>query len=274
MSTPLIFVTPLYKTLDENEQIAIQQALTILQGRTIEYCHPKSFDISDSQAFITSINHTNSVSFRAVENDHLRSIDTYNRWLLNPNFYRHYASFEFLCILQTDVYLFKDDFDHWIKEPWDYIGAPWFEDWDGGKSDRIIGAGNGGFSLRRVPQIIRLLESNERRYGLLRSILSALRHPFSRKNWARITTQNTLHYKQIPLLNEDIWFGIHAPRSADWFRVAPWQKAIQFAFDAQPGRLFEINQYQIPTGIHAWCKYEPDFVHQLIEASSATQNPD
>ena len=264
MSCPLIFVSPLYKALDENERTSIRQALTILQGRTIEYCHPQSLDIKESQAFIESIEHTNSVSFRAIENHHLQSIAAYSRWLLHPDFYRHYASFEFLCILQTDVFLFKDDFNDWINQPWDYIGAPWFEDWGAGKSDRIIGAGNGGFSLRRVPHFIRLLESNQRRYGLLHSALSALRQPLNRKNWNRITTQNTLHHSQIPPMNEDKWFGLHAPAAVNWFKVAPWQMAMQFAFDAQPQRLFELNQRNVPTGIHAWHKHDPLFCESLM----------
>ena len=177
MSSSLIFVTPLYKALDDNERTSIRQALTVLQGRTVEYCHPHQLDIAEAQAFIASFDHTNSIAFRAVDDRHLQSIAAYSRWLLHPNFYRHYNAYEFLCILQTDVYLFKDDFDNWTNEPWDYIGAPWFEDWGEGKSDRIIGAGNGGFSLRRVSQFIRLLESNEPRYPLFRCALSVMRHP-------------------------------------------------------------------------------------------------
>lgn len=273
MRSSLIFITPLYKALDENERTSIRQALTVLKGRFIEYCHPEGLNIQEAQELIASVEHTNSISFRAVDKQHLQSIASYSRWLLQPQFYRHYASFDFLCILQTDVYLFQDDFDHWTGQPWDYIGAPWFEDWGAGISDTIIGAGNGGFSLRRVQQCIRLLESNERRYGLLHSALSALRYPFSRKNWQRITTQNTLHHSQIPPMNEDKWFGLHAPKAVEWFNVAPWQKAMQFAFDAQPQRLFELNQKQLPTGIHAWQTHEPAFVLGLIELSNSHRNP-
>ena len=269
MSSSLIFVTPLYKALDDNERTSIRQALTVLQGRTVEYCHPHQLDIAEAQAFIASFDHTNSIAFRAVDDRHLQSIAAYSRWLLHPNFYRHYNAYEFLCILQTDVYLFKDDFDNWTNEPWDYIGAPWFEDWGEGKSDRIIGAGNGGFSLRRVSQFIRLLESNEPRYPFFRCALSVMRHPLSRKNWTRITTQNTLHHSQIPPMNEDKWFGLHAPKAVKWFNVAPWQKAIQFAFDAQPQRLFKLNQQQVPTGVHAWQTHEPEFMGQLIDSHSA-----
>ena len=68
-------------------------------------------------------------------------------------------------------------------------------------------------------------------------------------------------------MNEDKWFGLHAPKAVGWFNVAPWQKAIQFAFDAQPQRLFKLNQQQVPTGIHAWLKHDFSFCQSLIDSS-------
>ena len=41
--------------------------------------------------------------------------------MLNPFFYEQLGEYEYVCIMQLDVFLLNDDFDFWIKQPFDYI---------------------------------------------------------------------------------------------------------------------------------------------------------
>jgi hypothetical protein len=60
--------------------------------------------------------------------------------------------------------------------------------------------------------------------------------------------------------DEDIFWGLIAPKSFSWFKVASVDGARKFSFECNPRKLFELNANQLPFGCHAWQKYDPEFV--------------
>jgi hypothetical protein len=41
--------------------------------------------------------------------------------------------------------------------------------------------------------------------------------------------------------------------------IAPLEVALRFAFEANPRICYEMNNYEIPFGCHAWEKYDKEF---------------
>jgi hypothetical protein len=79
------------------------------------------------------------------------SSSMYNTMLKSLSFWEGLLKMgcEHALIFQTDVVLFKDTIDDYLD--YDYVGAPWKDSFFGCR------VGNGGFSLRRVETMLRLL---------------------------------------------------------------------------------------------------------------------
>ena len=100
---------------------------------------------------------------------------TYNHMCLDPGFYKHFASYDYILICQTDVILLKNDLMAWCQHGYSYIGAPWaqrkFSIIKNSLSKRLFNinlrhssqhhklgpVGNGGLSLRKVNDCIAML---------------------------------------------------------------------------------------------------------------------
>lgn len=59
--------------------------------------------------------------------------------------------------------------------------------------------------------------------------------------------------------NEDVFWSKAVPKRVSWFKVAPPKVALEFSIERRPKDLFEMNNFQLPFGCHAWEKYEPEF---------------
>jgi hypothetical protein len=124
---------------------------------------------------------------------------------------------------------------------YDYIGAPQLTDNHFNKSNFKNSLTkplllNGGFSLRKVSSFLRLLKI----YHLI--------------------------YPTWPS-NEDSLFSFYHKRS--WplrflFKLPHWKVALQFGFEQEPEKCFELNGNQLPFGCHAWEKYNPSFWDRFI----------
>jgi hypothetical protein len=99
---------------------------------------------------------------------------------ISPLLYEKYERFEYILFYEPDAFVFSDRLEEWCDRDLDYLGAPWFEGFSKPKSDRIIGAGNGGFSLRKVQSHLRIARRFELEQALFRG--GYRRHP-SQKLW-------------------------------------------------------------------------------------------
>jgi hypothetical protein len=179
------------------------------------------------------------VAYEALSTHCFASIVEYNRLLLSPDFYRSYAAYEFILILQTDAVLLRDDLDEWCATPFAYVGAPWPDGveilvsagaFTGTNSKKVrVHVGNGGLSLRRV-----------------RSCLSLLAE-FPEVLEIFIRTGSS----------EDLYFSIMGGLSHD-FVIPNEITASRFALELRPSYYLAVNGGRIPMGGHAWWKYEPE----------------
>ena len=92
-----------------------------------------------------------------------RSIGDYSRLLLSEEFYERFSSFEWLLICQLDVWVFKDELEYWCGRDIDFWGAPIIADWDPSVNESQTPdiVGNGGFSLRRISAILKVLRADD-----------------------------------------------------------------------------------------------------------------
>ena len=153
--------------------------------------------------------------------------------MLSCEFYRRFEKYEYILIYQLDAFVFSDQMQYFCKLGYDYIGAPWlhgiFNYVD--SSHYLWNVGNGGLSLRKVPSFIRILEERKPLLG-----------------------------DQIK--NEDLYYSSIVDEK---FRIAPIDIALQFAFERQVKKCFELNKRQLPFGCHAWERYNLNFWKLYIE---------
>ena len=177
-----------------------------------------------------------------------------------------------MLIYQLDAFIFKDEVNFWYEKNFDYIGAPWFDGWDNPSiENKIIGVGNGGFSLRKIESAIKILKrvfilklftKISKKLPFLKSILFS---NFCIKK-LRIKAGVDLDYllKTYCNINEDYFWGQIAPSYFDDYVVSDIQSAIEFSFEVNPSFLFKQNGEKLPLGCHAWMKYEPEFWRNYI----------
>lgn len=238
-----VVLVPIYQAqLSPLEHYSLATSLAALPGRDIRFIGPDGLDLT---YYAT---HFPGVPFVGFEPAYFQSIPGYNRLLLNPGFYRVFAAWAFMLILQTDAVVLRDELDHWCAQPFDYVGAPWpsgvelfvnlgrFEG-DRGRHVRAT-VGNGGFSLRRIDKHI----------ALLAEFPEAI---------AYFTQSGS---------SEDLFFSLMGQLSADF--VLPNEiTASRFSLELSPAYYHAVNGGHAPMGGHAWWKYDVAFWKTLLPAS-------
>ena len=205
------------------------------------------------------------------------SISGYNRLLLHKEFYKEFNDFKYMLIYQLDSYVFSDQLKKWCCKNYDYIGAPWFLNFnDSHVKGKLWEVGNGGFSLRKIQSMISVLESSEKFNSLLKlikkskkglkiSFRSSLQKFFKEPN-SLIELSNEYSEKTLyhPEYNEDIFWGIEVKKKLSSFNVPTPEVAMKFSFECDPRYLFKRNNYQLPFGCHAFSRYDVDFWSEKI----------
>jgi hypothetical protein len=232
--SPTVVLIPIYQpTLSVLEQFSLDHSLPLLAGRDVRFIGPRGLDLRVYQSRYPGI------AFEGFDPACFASIQGYNLLLLSQDFYARYAAWEFMLILQTDAILLRDDLDHWVNQPYDYVGAPWPQGVQVQVNlDRFVGAqaktvralvGNGGLSLRRIAKCRALLDEFPQALDTFRRTGSS----------------------------EDLYFAVLGLLSADF--VLPNERvAARFAWELQPEHYHAIDP-QPPMGGHAWWKYNPGF---------------
>ena len=170
------------------------------------------------------IPNVDQVTLLEIPKKNMESVQSYNLMMLSKEFYEHFKQYSYVLIFQLDAFVFCDKLLEFCEMDYDYLGAPWVY---GLKylTSKKIGAwyvGNGGLSLRRVSAFLDFFKK-----GL------------------------EIDYT----INEDAFWS---SCNSDTFHVAPLNVALQFAFERDVRRCFELNGRKLPFGCHAWEKY--DFV--------------
>lgn len=256
--------------MNANEKLSLSRCFEILGNHPIAIVAPNSLDL----ACYDEVAGQSTYSAERFEDHFFQNIDGYNCLLKSTIFYQRFRHFETMLIYQLDAYVFADELAKWSNTRFDYIGAPWFENWgNGGASSKIIGVGNGGFSLRNIKKALTLLKC-------IRKIKA------TKKIWFRFRLQSIFRFHNIlriffPIVrkekigklydlfypsqvNEDIWWSQMIPEVFTNFHVAGVRDAAEFSFEVNPAVLLEMNNGKLPFGCHAWEKYAPDFWKSYI----------
>ncbi|GAA4463422.1 hypothetical protein GCM10023189_41440 [Nibrella saemangeumensis] len=252
-------VIPIYKSsFTRYEEIALTQCMRVLGHHPVIIVKPESLLIDEL------VKKYPTLQARSFADSYFTDVQAYNRLMLAEVFYQGFLDFEYILIHQLDAFVFRDDLLGWCRQGYDYIGAPWLRDrdftsWsdeavfgikkkiatlldlkkeDGITPREIISlnsVGNGGFSLRRVPALLRWLKLFRRKI----------------ENYERI------HAHQY---NEDVFWGIEVNRYFPLLKIPDFRKAMQFAIEFYPDRAVTIyNKGHLPFGCHAWDIHGTDF---------------
>lgn len=248
----VVIATPVYKPeLTPDEELSLARALTVLARYDHYLVAPRGLELSAYEKLFR--HHGKSLRVRWFDARYFGDVQAYC-WLLNTGaFYRAFRAYEFLLIYQLDCYVFRDELLDWCRRGFDYIGAPWFRRYDrAAPTDEMIGMGNGGLSLRRIPTARRAL----RRYHLARAwyaTVGRFYRPFRMTDW-----------NQHREAQEDrFWCEALGPR-VPGFRLPTPEQAIPFSFEVNPRRLYQLNGNKLPFGCHAWRRYDPEFWMPII----------
>jgi hypothetical protein len=193
-------------------------------------------------------------------------IKGYNALMRSKCFYRSFADHSHLLIAQTDALVLCDQLQRWCERDYSYVGAPWFV---GGSEPRMpltfLGVGNGGFSLRRVRDFLRVLDTPRRIPDFIKSggaSKGGRRNLLRRAKHERLFAYNVEPF--FPRSNEDFFWGLLVPAVFPFFRVPRPEVAIGFAFEAAPRVLYELNGHELPFGCHAWERYDRAFWEEQL----------
>jgi hypothetical protein len=258
MKKKAVIVIPVWKEeLTEFEIISLQQACLIFKKYTFCVITFKHLKLDNFLAILNE----NRIQFKIVlfSENSFSNIEKYSRLMLSVVFYGRFIAYEYILIYQLDCFAFRDELDAWIKTGYSYIGAPWMDGYDlASYGNAVIGVGNGGFSLRKVSAHLRVLLSFSK---IDKDHLFVVDRNF----FKRILLNNTFFILNDFQLNEDIFWGVISKRNFPWFKVPEWELAARFSVEVQPQYFFELNNYTLPFGCHAWWRYDLEFWKPHIE---------
>lgn len=250
--------------LTSSEEISLLHLERFLGRFDKCFIHPPELDVG----FIRR----QGFRFRPFATHFFGSAAAHNRLLLSKTFYEGFSDYEFVLIYHLDSLVFSDQLSHWCASGFDYLGPPWIQgpDTPWVKTER---AGNGGFSLRRIPSLLRVLNTSgyptpsspDRRQpmadllsatkGLGKSLLGRPPHPMPQP----LTVDEEIQRYVSKGWNEDGFWAQHAVAYDPEFRVAPVDVALTFAFEGNPRICYVRSGQVLPFGCHAWEKYDRSF---------------
>lgn len=197
----------------------------------------------------------------------------YNRLLMSRDFYQAFAGFDYVLVFQLDSLVFRDELKIWCNRKFDYVGAPWFDDYlSPGK--KCWSVGNGGFSLRKVSAALEVLRLPVVRGSLYPVPMPG--HPQPRGfYWIATNIQRRLR-QHLGLwtvedelancdANEDRFWSFVAPRLNPKFSIPSVEVALEFAFELRPRECLEKTKGKIPFGCHAWANVDRAFWEEAMQ---------
>lgn len=249
-----------------SELMSFKQCINILFAHPISIATHRGIDIS----FYINLLEKTEIDLRVEYFDerYFKNIPGYNKLMLSSKFYNRFKNFEYILIYQLDAWVFRDELNMWCQRGYDYVGAPWFENFGSHEDgNKIWTTGNGGFSLRRVPSLLKVL-NNKR--PLLKISKLKVTYPPEKTLFRRIRrifvicirsigVKNNINYNVRKSSNNEDWFWTLFSQDLGIALNKPgWEESINFSFEKSPKFLYELNGRKLPFGCHAWEKYEYD----------------
>ena len=207
------------------------------------------------------------IGFVSFDARYFKSVQTYSHLLMTSHFYTQFIAFEYLLVFQTDAMIVRGDLTKFIQLDKVYIGAPWI---DKNRATQKLLIGNGGLSLRKVDYFIEVTRLNS--ISLSKWWFKFPQQRFLR--WGVVGLLFPLFYVLdvvVKVFGRSLFFDKMRLHSvAEDVSFARWlvqhhtdmptlEEAVDFSFESNPRRCYEINNQRLPFGCHAWERYDLEF---------------
>lgn len=227
-----IVIVPIYKKdMSEFEAVSWQQLHKIL------YLWPICLVVPERMA--ADFNNENNHRLEFFPDRYFLSTKTYSQLLLSSEFYSRFIDYEYMLIYQLDAFVFYDRLEYFCSLNYDYIGAPvdkrgryWH--------DLGIYVGNGGFSLRKIDAMLRVLK-------IKNHIME--QHPLA----------DVFNEK------EDLYFA-YCGTIAHGLKVADVSTALQFSIEDDIRHCYKNMARKLPFGVHWWHKDKYAICKPIVES--------
>ena len=271
MNHSVAIVVPAYKRfadLTESEQISWRQFTDVYRAYPFVLVCPDSLDASG---------YSNSTLVQPVQlerfaDSYFTGTTSYNKLMLSLDFFQRLASYEYMLLCQLDVFVFRDDLPEWCAKGYSFVGPPWFAGFEPPLAEaRLWAVGNGGFSLRKVADCLRVLHTWQAIFSwptLLRECFAPgfneglLQLPaYLRRG---LLSNQTHHARNDYPGQEDVFWSIICADRFAWYTVPEPTEALAFGFDYHPILMLELNGGRLPMGFHAWDRHRNAFWTELF----------
>lgn len=235
-------VIPYYTSnLKAIERYCLEGTLKVLRdNHDIYFMRP--LDLEDDQ-------YTRDFLSYVVSRNSMLSVETYCRFLLEPDFYNYFLLYDRVLIVQVDAILLRDDILAWVEKDFDYIGAPWFNrlvfrpefyrSINSNAGDRLD-VGNGGLCMLNPRSFLHL----QRKY---REIF---------KSFYKYTGPNA---------GQEALYSFLC-REDQFFKLSSRSEACLFSLELEARRQI-LEQKVLPMGFHAVYKYDLDLWMEIFPNS-------
>lgn len=284
-----VVTIPVYKDHPNEVEIAsFKQCLTVLSKHDVVLFTHNQVNLSEYQRISEELGKPVKVEYFSKE--YFTSVASYNKLCFQCAFYKRFVQYEYMLIYQLDAWVFNDKLEEWCAKGYDYVGALIFQAPNNdGEDYKLLGVGQGGFSLRRVSWFVNRLSGIRQFCPVLspKSIFkhsSHMRHANMRnmEHWNPVrfyiketilvllrllgVANNMFFFARRPNISEDLVFGAY---SEDALLCKPklpnYLEAAKFSFEMQPEKLFHKIGETLPFGCHGFerCDYT-EFWKQYI----------
>jgi hypothetical protein len=255
-------VVPMYQArLSPVEQVSLEQTVEVLAEYPVFLVGPELLE----PYFKKLQQQFSRIQYQTFSDRFFASIDGYNNLLLSEHFYKRFSEYEYMLIVQTDALVLTNCVQAWCAKQYSYVGAPWFDGFTTPTYPLTLNSvGNGGFSLRRIPDFLKVLS---RPRVFRNTLMQGWPGNWASTLYRYIKDYHSVVFKDVHLnidVNEDVFWGLFVRPQCSFFRVPSAIEAVSFSFEAHPDHLYELNRQQLPFGVHAWQRYQPEFWQQIL----------
>lgn len=254
-----VIVIPIHSNQPSSyELISFLQCFTIVKDIPIVVVCPRGLDLSQYRSVVPRF----KVEYFAQK--WFSTKQEYNKLKLSLIFYSKFKQYDNLITYELDAFIFKNDLKDWCSLGLDYIGAPWVEE-DPTFGVSVIGVGNSGFSIRKVSSMIAFLKAYKQfPSSPPSSIIDRIKIKIILWLTPLWIWRDNLSIQFIFDSHEDLLIASKAPIVLPHFKIASPEQALGFSWECLPSLIMKQRSI-IPTGCHAWWRYDLNFWKPYIE---------
>ena len=256
-------IIPVYqRKLSSDELFSLQLAKKYLSGYPWIFVAPEGYEAPSDLSRISNAH------WEYFSSEYFASIKQYSALLLSTHFYERFQDFTYIFVYQLDGLVLQDRLGYWCKQNYSYIGAPWrysvvsYLTHPERKFLDIVG--NGGISLRKVEDHIRVLKHLEKNTSTSFSWSNLVVSLFTGKSqgkWMK-TPAHTYPF------NEDGFWSLEAQKYDRSFTIAPVERACSFALEKYaPYYSKHFLNGALPFCTHAWKKYDASWWERQLTSN-------